>query len=213
MRYIIDSADDKQILEALAMGACGVTANPTMYLKNHQNFHEFLKRYASRNLSFLSGEVMGSTLEEMREEAKKIHAIHPDIVMKLNFSKEALILCHELHEQGIRTAMTLIFTVAQANAAINAGADYLFPFIGRSDEYGLDGMELIASIQKIADQKKEGFSVVAASIKNLHQLEVLAKMGVDYAAIPFHLYQKSLYHPMTAQGAADFEKDWSALES
>jgi len=211
MRYIIDSANDKQIQEALSMGACGVTANPTMYLKNHQNFYEFLKKYASMNLSFLSGEVMGNTLEEMRREAQKIHAIHPDIVMKLNFSREALILCRELHAQGIRTAVTLIFTVAQANAAINAGADYLFPFVGRTDEYGLNGMELVTSIQKMADQKKETFSVVAASIKNLHQLEQLATSGVDYAAIPFELYEKSLGHPLTSQGAAAFEKDWASL--
>lgn len=154
---------------------------------------------------------MGNTLEEMREEAQKIHAIHPDIVMKLNFSENALILCRELHEQGIRTAVTLIFTVAQANAAMNAGADYLFPFVGRTDEYGLDGMEMVTSVQKMADLKKEQFSVVAASIKNLHQLEELAKAGVDYAAIPYELYKKSLHHPLTDQGAAGFAADWENL--
>lgn len=211
MRYIIDSANDQQIQEALAMGACGVTANPTMYLKNQQNFYSFLEKYASMGISFLSGEVMGNTLEEMREEAQKIHAIHPDIVMKLNFSENALILCRELHEQGIRTAVTLIFTVAQANAAINAGADYLFPFVGRTDEYGLDGIEMVTSVQKMADLKKEHFSVVAASIKNLHQLEELAKAGVDYAAIPYELYKKSLHHPLTNQGAANFAADWENM--
>lgn len=211
MRYLIDSANDRQISEALSMGACGITANPSMYLKNQQNFYAFLEKYASMGLPFLSGEVMGDTLEDMRREAQRIHSIHPDIVMKLNFSKDALILCRELHQQGISTAVTLIFTVSQANAAINAGADYLFPFVGRSDEYGLNGMELIKSIQKMADLKKEHFSVVAASIKNLHQLEELAKAGVDYAAIPFELYEKSLSHPLTDQGAATFAEDWKAL--
>ena len=108
MKYIIDSACDAQIQEALAMGACGITANPSMYLKNHQDFYAFLERYASMGLSFLSGEVMGDTLEEMREAAGRIHAIHPDIVMKLNFSEDSLILCRELHSRGIRTAMTLV---------------------------------------------------------------------------------------------------------
>lgn len=211
MRYIIDSANDQQIQEALNLGACGVTANPTMYRKNGQNFHAFLEKYASMGLSFLSGEVMGNTLKEMRMEAQKIHAIHPDIVMKLNFSENSLILCKELHAQGIRTAITLIFTIAQANAAINAGADYLFPFVGRTDEYGLDGMGLVTSIQKMADLKKETFSVVAASIKNLHQLEQLAEAGVDYAAIPYDLYKKSLFHPLTDQGASAFAADWDAL--
>lgn len=211
MRYIIDSANDDQIREALSMGACGVTANPTMYRKNKQNFYEFLTRYASMKLPFLSGEIMGSSLEEMRREAQAVHAIHPGIVMKLNFSRESLMLCRELHQKGIPTAVTLIFTVAQANAAINAGADYLFPFVGRTEEYGLDGIELVTSIQRMADQKKERFSVVAASVKNLRQLESLARAGVDYAAISYELYCKSLQHPLTDQGAAAFRDDWDSL--
>lgn len=109
--------------------------------------------------------------------------------------------------------MTLIFTVPQAVAAINAGADYLFPFIGRSDEYGLDGMDLVSSIQKLITQKDYPVSVVAASIKNLHQLEELAKAGLDYAAIPYGLYIKSLYHPMTETSAEGFSKDWKQCMS
>ena len=193
------------------MGACGVTANPSMYLKNHQDFYAFLERYASMGLSFLSGEVMGVTLAEMREAAGRIHAVHPDIVMKLDFSEDSLILCRELHNRGIRTAMTLIFTVAQANAAVNAGADYLFPFVGRTDEYGLDGMRLITAVQRMADYKKESFCVVAASIKNLRQLEELAAAGIDYAAIPYELYKKSLLHPLTEQGYEGFRQAWESL--
>ena len=211
MRYIIDTANDEQIQEALALGACGITANPSMYLKNHQNFHVFVKKYAALHLPFFSAEVMEGSLEEMRSQAQILCEICPEIIIKLNFSKNSLILCQELHNRGIRTAITLIFTVAQANAAVNAGADYLFPFAGRSDEYGLDGLKLITSIQKMADQKKQPFSVVAASIKNLHQLEELALAGIDYAAIPYALYEKSLQHPLTAQGAADFQSDWQKL--
>ncbi|MBS6396259.1 MAG: aldolase [Clostridiales bacterium] len=212
MKYIIDSANNDEILDALSLGACGVTANPAMYLKNHQEFYSFLRNHASMNLPFLSGEVMGETLEEMREEVQKIHDIHPDIVIKLNFSPNALRLCRELTEQGIRTAVTLIFTVAQAVAAINAGADYLFPFIGRSDEYGLDGMALVTSVQDLVTQKNYPVSVVAASIKNLHQLEELAKAGLDYAAIPYALYMKSLEHPLTEKNAQGFAKDWAECE-
>lgn len=211
MRYIIDTANDEQIQEALDMGACGVTANPSMYLKNQQNFYEFVKKYAALQLPFFSAEVMEGALEEMRAQSQFLSEISPEIIIKLNFSKNALILCKELHKRGIHTAITLIFTVAQANAAINAGADYLFPFAGRSDEYGLDGLKLITSIQKMADQKKQAFSVVAASIKNLHQLEELALAGIDYAAIPYALYEKSLHHPLTDQGAAAFQSDWQKL--
>lgn len=208
MKYIIDSADLEEIKEALALGACGITANPSMYLKNGQDFYQFLKICSDKNLPFLSGEVMGETLEKMREEVQKIQRINPDIVIKLNFSANALKLCQELRGTKTRTAVTLIFTVPQAVAAINAGANYLFPFIGRSDEYGLNGMELVTSVQQLIEKKKYPVSVVAASIKNLHQLEELAKAGLDYAAIPYDLYIKSLYHPMTEKSAEGFSRDW-----
>lgn len=209
MKYIIDSANFEEIEEALALGACGITANPSMYLKNKQDFYPFLRTCSDKDISFLSGEVMGETLEEMRAEVKKIREINPDIVIKLNFSANALKLCRELRDTEARTAVTLIFTVSQAIAAINAGADYLFPFVGRSDEYGLDGMELVTSIQKLVTQKNYPVSVIAASIKNLHQLEELAKAGLDYAAIPYALYIKSLYHPMTEKSAEGFARDWA----
>lgn len=212
MLYIIDSANNEEIKDALSLGACGVTANPAMYLKNHQNFYTFLREQAALKLPFLSGEVMGETLEEMREEVEKIHAIDQNIVIKLNFSPNTLRLCRELKEKGIHTAVTLIFTISQAVAAINAGADYLFPFIGRSDEYGLDGMALVTSVQDIIRKKNYPVSVVAASIKNLHQLEELSKAGIDYAAIPYALYTKSLEHPLTTKNAQGFINDWAQCE-
>ena len=90
MRYIIDTANDEQIQEALDMGACGVTANPSMYLKNQQNFYEFVKKYAALQLPFFSAEVMEGALEEMRAQAQFLSEISPEIIIKLNFSKNAL---------------------------------------------------------------------------------------------------------------------------
>ncbi len=212
MLYIIDSANDDDIKNALDFGACGITANPTMYLKNNQNFYSFLAKYSKLELPFLSGEVMGDSLEEMLQEVDKIIAIDPNIIIKLNFSSNALKLCNILKKRGIRTAITLIFTVNQAVAAINAGANYLFPFIGRSDEYGLDGMKLVTTIQQIIIKNNYPVSVVAASIKNVHQLEVLAESGVDYAAIPYNLYVKSLDHPLTQTNRKAFCNDWEQVE-
>lgn len=212
MLYIIDSANDKEIREALALGACGITANPAMYLKNKQNFYSFLNEYSKLELAFLSGEVIGETLDEMLKEVEKIIRINPDIVIKLNFSKTTLKLCNILKKRGIRTAVTLIFTINQAVAAINAGANFLFPFIGRSDEYGLDGMKLVISIQQIIIKSNYPVSVVAASIKNIHQLEVLAESGVDYAAIPYSLYEKSLEHPLTQKNNEAFTSDWNNVK-
>lgn len=204
MRYIIDTANREQIDE--------VTANPTMYYTNQEAFYPFIEHYAKKNLSFLSAEVMGNSVTEMLEQAKKIHAIHSDIVIKINFSKEGLKVCSLLHKQGYRCAMTLLFTLPQVCAALQAGADYIFPFIGRNDEIGADGLSFVKNVQHMINQKAYSAKVVAASIKNLHQLEELAAMGVDYAAIPYALYMKSLQHSLTTSGAEKFTADWEKLK-
>lgn len=207
MKYIIDTANRTQINEVLNYGIEGITANPTMYKKNQENIYDFLRHYSSYNLNFLSGEVIGSE-DEMLSQAEKIHQINKDIVIKINFSEYGLKVCHQLHKQGYKTAMTLIFTLNQAIAAVQAGADYLFPFIGRNDEYGSDGLNFIANVQNMIKLKHYPVKVIAASIKNLHQLEMIAQYGIDYAAIPYDLYKKSLHHPLTISGKEQFEKDW-----
>lgn len=208
MKYLIDSANRKQIDEVLSMGINGVTANPSMYKKNGEEFYDFLREYAGRNLSFLSGEVMGDSVEAMLEEVDSIRQISKDIVIKISFSKEGLALCSLLHKRGIKTAMTLIFTISQAVAALEAGADYLFPFVGRNDEYGNDGLEFVKALQQLVSASGSQTKVVAASVKNLHQLEELAKAHVDYAAISYELYMKSLCHPLTESGYQQFKADW-----
>jgi transaldolase len=213
MIYIIDTANDEEIKESLSLGINGVTANSSMYLKNNKNFYSFLKEYSSKNLDFLSGEVMSDTFEGMVEEVNKIQKIDKNIVIKINFSKEGLKLCKYLKEKGIKSAITLIFNVAQAVAAINAGVDYLFVFIGRNDDNGNDGLSIIESIQSIVKEYDCKTKVVAASIKNLYQLEKLSTIGIDLAAIPYNLYIKSLYHPLTESGSETFKNDWQSLKN
>lgn len=207
MKYIIDSGNHNEINEALALGACGVTANTSMYKKNNTSLPTFVETYANQGLDFLSGEVIG-TYEEMLDQAKRLVKIDSHIVIKINFSKDGLRLVKRLKREGITTAMTLLFTLAQATAAINAGADYLFFFIGRNEEMGNDGLAICTSIQAMIDGKGYPTKLVAASIKNLYQLECLMKHHIDYAAIPYALYMKSLEHPLTVSGAAVFEEDY-----
>lgn len=211
MKYIVDTANRTHIEEVLSMGIDGVTANPSMYMKNNENFYSFLQYYSDKNLGFLSGEVMGDTLEEMLEEVEKIQNISKDIVIKINFSPLGLKLCSILSKRNIKTAMTLLFTVSQAMAAIQAGADYLFPFVGRNEENGTDGLEFVCALQDIVTQKEYDTKVVAASVKNLYQLEFLAKNGVDYAAVTYELYMKSLNHVLTTNGEKQFKEDWAKL--
>lgn len=208
MKYIIDSGNQKQIDHALALGIDGVTANTSMYKANQTNVHDFLIENSKRNISFLSGEVMSNNLKDMIEEVKAIRCINDKAIIKINFSQEGLELCRILSSQGVPTAITLIFTIAQATAAMQAGADYLFAFIGRNDEYGTDGLNFIIDVQHMIKSKNDHTKVVAASIKNLHQLETIAIAGIDYAAIPYDLYIKSLEHPLTESGKAKFEADW-----
>lgn len=211
MRYLIDSAAPAEIEQALAWGACGITANPSMYLAQNVNLETFLQTYAKQEGIFLSGEVLADTAEEMVMQAERIGKIDRNIVIKINCSEQGLEACKLLTQRGFRCAMTLIFTVAQAVAAMNAGAAYVFPFVGRTDQYsGGDGLQMVADVTEIAQRRN--VYVAAASIKSLYQLEMLAKMGVDYAAIPFALYQQSLYHPLTSQGAEGFAKDWNAMQ-
>ena len=213
MKYIIDSGNRVHIEQALTMGINGVTANPSMYKNNNESFYQFIEDYSNKELTFLSGEVMGNTLDTLLNEVDRLVEINKDIVIKINFSEVGLQLCSHLSKKGIKTAMTLVFTIPQAVAAIQAGADYLFPFIGRNDEYGNDGLSFIISLQHLISQKGYPTKVIAASIKNLYQLEQIAKAGIDYAAVPYELYMKSLHHPLTDSGKAAFEEDWNALIS
>lgn len=210
MKYLIDSANRKEIDEVIEMGIDGVTANPSMYKKNNEDFYSFIKYYSEKKLTFLSAEVMEDSLEGMLKEVDQILDINKDIVIKINFSKNGLRLAKILHERGIKTAMTLIFTVNQAIAALQCECDYLFPFIGRNDNIGVDGLDFIDSLQAIVDAKGYKTKIVAASIKNLFQLSQIAKMGIDYAAVPYNLYIESLEHPLTKSGYEGFAKDWES---
>lgn len=210
MLYFIDSANKEQIEDALSTGACGITANPSMYRKEQTSISSFMDAYTNKQLSFFSIEVIG-TYDAMLTQATDILKKDRNIVIKLNFSKDSLRLTRELHAQGYRTALTLVFTMAQAVAAINAGCDYIFFFIGRNEETGKDALTVISAIQQMISEKYYKTKLVAASIKNLYQLEMLAELRIDYAAIPYDLYIKSLYHPLSESGAAAFLEDFTQL--
>lgn len=211
MKYLIDSANFNEINDALDLGAVGVTANPSMYLKEKVNFYEFLHKANALGSDFLSAEVLGSSLEEMLSEVQKILDINKNIIIKVNFSKTSLKLVKKLSKLGVKTAVTLIFNVNQATLAINAGADYIFPFIGRNDEIGDDGLEILSNICEYISMNNYNTKVVAASLKNLHHLKCAALLGVDYVAVPYALMEKSIYHTLTVSGDKTFQDDWSKV--
>ena len=212
MLYLIDDANTEHIEEALSLGACGITSNTSMYKKENVTLPEFINRYKNYDVTFLSAEVIG-TYESMLAQAKELVAMNPNIVIKINFSKDGLRLTKTLHKEGIHTALTLVFTTSQALAAINAGCDYIFFFIGRNEEIGVDGLSIIADIQEMISTKGYKTKLVAASIKHLYHLEQLATLHIDYAAIPYNLYMKSLEHPLTSSGTKTFVEDYIYMHS
>lgn len=206
MKYLIDDANIEHIQETLSMGIYGVTANPTMYTKNKISLTTFLQTFQTCDQTFLSGEVMQDNYEDMLLEAEGILNISKNIVIKINFSKAGLQLCKELHLRGVKTAMTLVFSLPQCAASINAGADYIFFFIGRNEDQGSDGLAILRDA--ITLTKETNSHMVAASIKHIYHLQELCKINVEYAALPYELYMKSLEHPLTTSGYAQFKQDW-----
>lgn len=212
MKFLIDSANGKDIDSALLMGVEGITANPSMYAKEEVNFYDFLVAMRQKTDDILTAEVMGNDIEAMRLEVDRILEISNDIVIKINFSEIGLQLVKELSRKGIKTVVTLIFNLNQAMLAINVGADYIFPFIGRNEGVGVDGLKLIKDICGVIKEKGYNTKVVAASIKNLYHLEEIAKLGADYAAVPYNLLKEACYHSLTVSGAEQFQVDWDKVD-
>lgn len=211
MKFMIDSASPQDIAFAMSLGIDAITANATMYKHAGMGKAAFLQMAKSYQPEFYSMEVMGDSVEDMLKEAVSIHETFPDVVIKINFSKEGLQLAKQLHQKGITTAMTLIFTLNQALLAMNAGCAYIFPFLGRNEEAGYDGYSVIKDIVEVCHLQHKHTKIVAASIKNIRQMEQLAKLGVDYAAVPAALLEKAMFHPLTISGAQTFENDWKQV--
>lgn len=202
MQYMIDDANMEHIQEVIAYGIDKVTANPTMYVKNHTTLPQFIAQLKDKHLAFLSAEIFSDDLDQMKLEAEAILNQYAKSVIKINFSKNGLKLCKYLHQKGIKTAMTLVFDLPQVAAAIHAHADYIFFFIGRNDDFGNDGIQLLQDAVQLT--KETASQIVAASMKNMYHLKQVCKSNVPYAAIPYTLYINSLHHPLTEAGIEQF---------
>lgn len=211
MRYLIDSANINEIESAIGMGVSGITANPSMYLKNKVSLHGFIGQFKDLTDKMLTAEVIGESAEEMLKQAEALAAIRADIIIKVNFSREGMRLMRMLKERNIRTAATLIFNLNQATLAMEAGADFLFVFIGRNDENGHDGISVLQEICGVIRLNGYHTVVVAASIKNVYHLRQAALSGAHYAAITFDTLEKAIYSDLSVNGAKGFESDWKML--
>ncbi|NMA79852.1 MAG: fructose-6-phosphate aldolase [Clostridiales bacterium] len=214
MKMFIDTANVKEIKEANDLGViCGVTTNPSLIAREGRDFVEVVKEITSIVDGPISAEVISLEADKMVEEAIPLAEIHKNIVIKIPMCANGLKATKILTEKGIKTNVTLIFSAAQALLAARAGATYVSPFIGRLDDVGIDGMELIAEIVDIFDAHAIETEIIAASIRNPIHVTEAARLGCDIATIPYNIIMQMTKHPQTTLGIEQFLKDWESVEN
>ncbi|MBC5995561.1 fructose-6-phosphate aldolase [Romboutsia ilealis] len=213
MRFFIDTANVEEIRQANELGViCGVTTNPSLIVKEGRDFVEVIKEIASIVDGPISAEVISLEHEGMVKEAEKLCKIHENIVIKIPMTEEGLKAVNILSKKGIKTNVTLIFSAAQALLAARAGATYVSPFVGRLDDIGKDGIELIAEITEIFDVNAIETEIIVASVRNpIHALQA-ARIGAHIATVPYKVIKQMMLHPLTDKGIETFMKDWEGSE-
>lgn len=213
MKFFIDTANVEEIKQANDLGViCGVTTNPSLIVKEGRDFIEVIKEISSIVDGPISAEVISLEHEGMVKEAEKLSQIHKNIVIKIPMTEEGLKAVNILSKKGIKTNVTLIFSAAQALLAARAGATYVSPFVGRLDDIGMDGIDLISEIAEIFDVNAIETEIIVASVRNpIHVLQA-AKLGADIATVPYKVIKQMLLHPLTDKGIAQFMKDWEGSE-
>lgn len=212
MKLFIDTANVADIRRANDMGIiCGVTTNPSLIAKEGRDFKEVVTEIASIVDGPISAEVISLDADKMVEEAKPLAAIHKNIIIKLPMCEEGLKACKQLTALGIKTNVTLVFSAAQALLAARAGATYVSPFLGRLDDIGMEGMNLIGEIVEMFDASNIQTEVIAASIRNPIHVTAAARMGCDIATVPMNVLLQMLKHPLTDNGIERFLKDWEGF--
>lgn len=213
MKFFLDTANVEEIKRINALGLVdGVTTNPTIIAKEGRDFEEVIKEICSIVSGPVSAEVIGLTSEEMVAEARVISKWADNVVVKIPMTEEGLKAVHILSQEGIKTNVTLIFTVAQGLLAAKAGATYISPFLGRLEDMGTDGYRVIEELRDIMDTFGFDTEIIAASIRNLEHVEVVAHLGSHIATIPGSLVPKLWSHPLTDKGIEMFLKDWEQFK-
>src|SRR5882757_565565 len=212
MKFFIDTADLAQIEEANDLGILdGVTTNPSLMakvgIKGEAAVTNHYKTIAEMVNGDVSAEVVSTEFKEIVEEGKKLHAIHPNIVVKVPMIKDGIKALKWFSDNGIKTNCTLVFSAGQAILAAKAGANYVSPFIGRIDDGNWDGVELIAQIARIYKLQEYKTEILAASIRSSLHIVKCAEAGADICTCPLEPILGLLKHPLTDIGLAKFPED------
>jgi transaldolase len=212
MKIFIDTANLEQIEEVDSWGILdGVTTNPSLAAKEKGDFKTLVRKICETVGGPVSVEAMSTKADDIYKEGKELAKIHPNIVIKVPMTEEGLKATRMLTKDDIKVNMTLIFSANQALLAAKAGASYVSPFIGRLDDIGQDGMDLVAEILDIFDNYDLGTEVIVASVRHPIHVTQAARMGADIATIPYDVLKKMFKHPLTDIGIERFQKDWEKV--
>ncbi|MEW6856665.1 fructose-6-phosphate aldolase [Streptococcus iniae] len=213
MKFFLDTANVEAIRAINTLGVVdGVTTNPTIISREGRDFETVIKEICDIVDGPVSAEVTGLTADEMVSEARVLAKWHENVVVKIPMTTEGLKATNILSKEGIKTNVTLIFTVSQDLMAMKAGATYISPFIGRLEDIGSDPYQLIEDLREIIDLYGYESEIISASIRNAAHVEAVAKLGSHIATIPDNLFDKMTQHPLTENGIKQFMEDWASFK-
>jgi transaldolase len=214
MQFFLDTGLIDEIKEASQWGLIdGVTTNPSLIAKTGRNRDEVIREICGLIDGPISAEVVSLTAKEMTQEGIEVAKIHPNIVVKLPLTEDGIIACHNLSQEGIKTNVTLCFSVNQALLAAKNGATYISPFIGRLDDIGNDGMNLITEIKQVYANYNMKTQILGASVRHSEHVRQLSLVGCDVATMPFKVVKSLFQHPLTKNGLEAFMKDHQKANS
>jgi len=212
MKFFIDTANLDEIKEINKWGILsGVTTNPSLIAKEGDvDFKEVISQITEIVNGPISAEVISTDAEGMIEEARDLAEIAENIVVKIPMTPEGMKAVSILSQEGIKTNVTLVFSANQALIAAKAGASYVSPFIGRLDDIGQDGMQVVRDISDMFATYELDTEIIAASIRHPRHVLLSAKAGSDIATVPYNVLKKMIVHPKTNEGIEKFLNDWES---
>ena len=215
MKIFLDTANIDEIRDAASLGVLdGVTTNPSLMSKeNRGDYKDVLKEICDIVQGPVSAEVVAEECEEMLVQARDLAKISDHIIIKIPLIAEGIKAVKILSAEDIKTNVTLCFSANQAYLAAKAGATYISPFVGRMDDVGIDGMDVVSDIIEIYENYAFVTQVLVASIRHTQHVLESALMGADVATIPYKVLMQMFKHPLTDVGIASFNKDWEKVKA
>ncbi len=211
MKFFVDTADVKEIKELNRSGLLdGVTTNPSLIMKSGRDFIEVVKEICDIVPGKpVSAEVIATDVDGMLEQGRKLAKLAKNVVVKLPLTWDGITATKIFSDEGIKTNVTLCFSAAQAILAAKAGATYVSPFVGRFDDIGFEGMELIADIKHIySNYENFKTEILVASVRHPVHVVQAGKIGADVCTIPPATIKQLVKHPLTDNGLKSFLEDW-----